>query len=89
MSNEGAVIVIGAGLSGKLSGKYILEAFVFEVSYWMRHMIVDQHYTQNAFRQTLRINLLSRKILSIKICDFAIYSYMNSQSGLVSTQVPN
>jgi hypothetical protein len=43
MYNEGAVIGIGAGLSGKFSGKYILEAFVFELSYWMRHIIVDQH----------------------------------------------
>jgi hypothetical protein len=43
MSSEGAVIVIAAGLCGEFSGKCILEAFVFEVSYWMRYIIIDQH----------------------------------------------
>jgi hypothetical protein len=41
MSSKGAVIVIGAGLSGKVLGKYILEAFLFEMTCWMRHLIVD------------------------------------------------
>jgi hypothetical protein len=31
MSSKGAVIVIGGGLGGKVLGKYILEALLFEM----------------------------------------------------------